>query len=77
MTEEATLSARAHELVELYRSWSRELALEDAALASTVVGQMLIQVERAQRLQNDATARLAEEALAAATRLLHELDPTD
>lgn len=71
------MSARAQELVGLYRSLSRELDIEDAARASTVLGHMLIEIERANRLQSDTAARLAEEALATATRLLQDLDAAD
>lgn len=77
MPENATMIGRAQELVGRYRSMSRELEIEDAARASTALGQMLIDVERAERTRGDAAARLAEEALAVATRLIHELDKTD
>ena len=77
MPEETSRSARAQELVGRYRSLSRALDIDDAARASVALGQMLIEVERAHRVQSEVAARLAEEALAAATRLLRDLDPAD
>ena len=77
MPEGASQSARAQELVGRYRSKSRELDIDDAARASTALGQMLVEVERAHRVQSDAAVRLAEEALASAARLLQDLDPVD
>ena len=77
MPESQSLIDRAQELVDRYRQVSRELELEDAARASSVLGQMLVEVERASRMRSAAAARLAEEAIAAATRLLQPLDPRD
>jgi hypothetical protein len=77
MPEDASMTSRAQELVELYRSRSRDLQLEEAARASNVIGQMLVEVERAERLRSDVAVRLAEEALRAATLLLHHLHPND
>jgi hypothetical protein len=77
MTEETSQYTRAQQLVGRYRSLSRELDIDDATRASTALGQMLVEVERAHRVQSDAAIRLAEEALAAANRLLHDLHSTD
>ncbi len=70
-----TLTERAQELVGTYRSVARELDVEDAAQASQAVAEMLVQVERAHRVQSDAAVRIAEEAVTVATRLLEELQP--
>ena len=75
MPQQQTLTERAQELVETYRSLARDLDVEDAAQASQVVGQMLVHVERANRVQSDVAVRVAEEAIAAATRLFGELHP--